>query len=60
MILSRNLIDLWDPEWTFRNHRRITFIQCLTLPLIPIGFLFTIPFDIITLPYQLRFIYRDD
>ena len=55
MILTRSLVDAWDPQWNFRNHRRLTVLQCISIPLVvPIAILFTLPIDILTLPYQIR------
>lgn len=57
MILTRNLIDLWDPDLKVRNrNKRISFLQIISVPLLVCGFLITLPFDIITLPYQIRII----
>lgn len=61
MMLTRNLIDLWDPELKLRNReKRISIKQIIFLPSLFIGILIVFPIDILTLPYQLKHIYRDD
>ena len=61
MLFTRGLIDLWDPELKLRNgEKKITILQVVTLPLVIVGIFFTFSLDIITLPWQLRAIYRDE
>jgi hypothetical protein len=58
MILTRALIDLWDPEFNIRHRSHITIIQILQIPIVVIGCIFTLPFDLLTLPWQIRIIHN--
>ena len=61
MLFSRALIDLWDPDLKLRNNnKRITILQIVTIPLLISGLVFSFTADIISLPWQLKHIYRDD
>jgi hypothetical protein len=61
MLFTRNLIDLWDPGLLLRNgDKRISFLQVITIPFLATGMIITFIADLITLPYQLKHIYRDD
>jgi len=61
MILTRYILDLWDPSYDVRNgDRRISICQTISLPFLIVGILITYPIDIITFPLQRRYIYRDD
>ena len=60
MIFTRNLIDLWDPEMKYRDgDQPLSIFQIITIPLLIVGTTITFVLDVITLPYQLRQIYRD-
>jgi len=61
MLFTRALIDKWDPELKLRNgEQRISILQVVTVPFLIIGVFFTFTIDIITLPWQIRHIYRDE
>lgn len=61
MILSRFLIDLWDPELRARNRERcINVLQIITLPFLFVGLILSFTIDVITLPWQLRMIYNNE
>lgn len=61
MMLTRNLIDLWDPDMKLRNRdKKISFLQIISFPLLITGMILTFTIDIITLPCQLRIIINGD
>lgn len=61
MIFTRALIDKWDPELKLRNGEQlISILQLISVPLLIIGICFTFTLDIITLPWQIKHIYRDE
>ena len=59
-MLSRGLLDLWDPGARFRDgEQRITISQVLSLPVVCVGLIFTFPIDVCIVLYVFRN-HRDD
>jgi len=60
-MFTRALIDVWDPELKLRDgDERISVLQVITILFDILVGIITFMLDIITLPWQIRHIYRDD
>lgn len=59
-MLSRGLLDLWDPGARFRDgDRPMTILQGVSLPVVCVGLIVTIPIDVCIVLYVFRN-HRDD
>ena len=59
-MLSRGLLDLWDPGARFRDGaQRMTSLQGVSLPVVCVGLIFTFPIDVCIVLYVFRN-HRDD
>lgn len=54
-MLSNGLLNLWDPGARFRDgDQRMTILQGVSLPVICIGLMFTVPIDVCIVLYVFR------
>lgn len=54
-MLTHSLLNIWDPESRYRDREaQITICQVVTLPVVGIGLLFTIPIDMFIVIFVLR------
>jgi hypothetical protein len=60
-MLSRALLDIWDPQSRYRDGEAgLTICQVASLPIISIGLLFTLPVDVFIVVFVLRIRREED